>query len=167
VEDMENGNKQKINQYGFVTITAENNENYRIDVDNNHYKVAKNKVRFFEPAALYEEHSSKSLAPYMHNNYINFYEFFNSHLHKKHSTVTEGLVPENNKDNRFVVPIVQQPISMIFNDENKLKGFTFPIKKKEELKEKFDIENNFWITKSGEGYFMADLKNNKWIYIEL
>lgn len=167
VEDMENGNKQKINQYGFVTITAENNENYRIDVDNKHYKVAKNKVRFFEPAALYEEHNSKSLAPYMHNNYINFYEFFNSHLHKKHSTVTEGLVPENNKDNRFVVPIVQQPISMIFNDENKLKGFTFPIKKEEELKEKFDIENNFWITKSGEGYFMADLKNNKWIYIEL
>ncbi|PTI74773.1 teichoic acid ABC transporter ATP-binding protein, partial [Staphylococcus xylosus] len=81
--------------------------------------------------------------------------------------VTDSLVPENGKDNRFNVPIVQQPISMIFDDQNKLTGFTFPIKDKKELKDKFDIENNFWITKSGDGYFMADLKNNKWIYIEL
>lgn len=167
VENMKNGDKQKINKYGFVTITAENNKSYRIDVDNKHYKVAKNQLRYFDPASLFESHSTKSLAPYMQKNYINYYEFFNSHLHKKHSTVTESLVPENDKNNRFVVPIVQQPISMIFNDENRLNGFTFPIKKKEELKDKFDIKDNFWITKSGDGYFMADLKNNKWIYIEL
>ena len=56
---------------------------------------------------------------------------------------------------------------MLFNDQNKLVGFTIPIKDKQKLKEKFNIETNFWITKSGDGYFMADMKNNKWIYIEL
>lgn len=49
----------------------------------------------------------------------------------KHSTVTDSLVPESGKDDRFVVPIVQQPISMLFNDQNKLVGFTIPIKDKQ------------------------------------
>ncbi|WP_422125707.1 hypothetical protein, partial [Staphylococcus simulans] len=26
---------------------------------------------------------------------------------------------------------------------------------------------DYWVTKSGNGYFIADLKDNKWIYIEL
>ena len=47
---------------------------------------------------------------------------------------------------------------MIFNDQNKLSGFTIPMKDKAKLKEKFNIDNNFWITKSGDGYFMADFK---------
>ena len=81
--------------------------------------------------------------------------------------MTDSLVPESGKDDRFVVPIVQQPISMLFNDQNKLVGFTITIKDKQKLKEKFNIETNFWITKSDDGYFMADMKNNKWIYIEL
>ncbi|MBO3066389.1 ABC transporter ATP-binding protein [Staphylococcus saprophyticus] len=167
LENMNNSKKINADQYSFVTITGENSKNYRVVVDNNNYKIAKNKLRYFDPAGLFEEHSLKSLAPYMHTNYSNYNEFFNSHLHKKHNKVTDSLVPESGKDNRFNVPIVQQPISMIFDDQNKLTGFTFPIKDKKELKDKFDIENNFWITKSGDGYFMADLKNNKWIYIEL
>lgn len=76
-------------------------------------------------------------------------------------------MPENNKDNRFVVPIVSQPISMVFNDNNNLTGFVYPIKNEEKLKDKFDIDTKLWIVKSGDGYFMADLTNNKWIYIEL
>ncbi|PHK49543.1 ATP-binding cassette domain-containing protein [Staphylococcus edaphicus] len=167
LENMANGKKIKANKYAFVTITGENTKNYRIDIDNKNYKVAKNKLRYFDPASLFEEHSASALAPYMHNNYSNYYEFFNSHLHKKHSTVIDSLVPEEGKDDRFIVPIVQQPISMLFNDQNKLIGFTIPMKDKKELKDKFNIESNFWISKSDDGYFMADLKNNKWIYIEL
>ncbi|WP_048787314.1 ATP-binding cassette domain-containing protein [Staphylococcus saprophyticus] len=167
LENMSNGKKIKADKYAFVTITGENTKNYRIEIDNNNYKVAKNKLRYFDPASLFEEHSASALAPYMHKNYSNYNEFFNSHLHKKHSTVTDSLVPESGKDDRFVVPIVQQPISMLFNDQNKLVGFTITIKDKQKLKEKFNIETNFWITKSDDGYFMADMKNNKWIYIEL
>jgi hypothetical protein len=33
--------------------------------------------------------------------------------------------------------------------------FTITIKDKQKLKEKFNIETNFWITKSDDGYFMA------------
>ncbi|MCG7339850.1 ATP-binding cassette domain-containing protein [Staphylococcus sp. ACRSN] len=167
LESMDNSKPQKVDQYGFVTITGENTKNYRVIVDNKNYKVAKNKIRYFDPAGLFESHSFKSLAPYMHKNYSNYNEFFNSHLHKKHNKVTDSLVPETGKDSRFVVPIVQQPISMIFNDQNKLTGFTVPIKDKDKLKDKFDIEGDFWITKAGDGYYMADLKNNKWLYIEL
>ncbi|MDH9161462.1 ATP-binding cassette domain-containing protein [Staphylococcus succinus] len=167
LENMDDHKKINIGKYAFMTIVGENNKNYKITIDNKNYKVAKNKIRYFNPAGLYEAHSVKSLAPYMHNNYSNYNEFFNSHLHKKHNKVTESLVPENDKDNRFVVPIVQQPISMLFNDKNKLAGFTIPIKDKDKLKDEFNIDSKFWITKSGDGYFMADLKNNQWIYIEL
>ncbi|PTJ75131.1 teichoic acid ABC transporter ATP-binding protein, partial [Staphylococcus kloosii] len=98
---------------------------------------------------------------------INYYEYFNSNLHKKHDKVTDQLVPETGKDNRFVVPITSQPILMIFNDSNELTGFVYPMKNQDKLKKEFDISGNFWIAKSGDGYYMADFKNNKWIYIEL
>lgn len=167
LESMSNDKNISADRYAFMTITGENTKNYQVTVDNKNYKVAKNKLRYFDPASLFEEHSASALAPYMHKNYSNYNEFFNSHLHKKHSKVTDSLVPEDGKDDRFVVPIVQQPISMIFNDQNKLIGFTIPIKDKKALKNKYDIDGDFWITKSGEGYFMADLKNKQWIYIEL
>ncbi|MBF7016709.1 ATP-binding cassette domain-containing protein [Staphylococcus durrellii] len=156
-----------LKQYSFVTITGENNNNYRIVVDGKDYKTAKNNLRYFDSAGLFEKHSGKKLAPYMQNNYINYYEFFNSNLHKNHNKVTEQLVPETGKDNRFVVPITSQPISMIFDDSNKLTGFVYPMKNQEKLKKEFDIQGNFWIAKSGNGYYMGDFKNNKWIYLEL
>ena len=56
---------------------------------------------------------------------------------------------------------------MIFNDSNELTGFVYPMKNQDKLKKEFDISGNFWIAKSGDGYYMADFKNNKWIYIEL
>lgn len=157
----------KLKPYSFLTITGESSKAYRIVIDNKNYKLKKGDVRYFDPAGLFESHDAKELAPYMQKNYINYYEYFNSHLHKKHSKVTDTLVPENNKDNRFVVPIVSQPISMVFNDNNNLTGFVYPIKNEEKLKDKFDIDTKLWIVKSGDGYFMADLTNNKWIYIEL
>ena len=63
--------------------------------------------------------------------------------------------------------ITSQPIKMLFNDENQLNGFVIPIVDKIELKDKFNIKKDIWICKSGDGYFIADLKDNKWIYIEL
>ncbi len=54
-----------------------------------------------------------------------------------------------------------------FNDNNQLYGFVYPIVDKKELKDKFNINNNIWITKVGNGYCIANLKEDKWIYIEL
>ncbi|PTH26158.1 ATP-binding cassette domain-containing protein [Staphylococcus auricularis] len=154
-------------KYALYTITGENTKNYRVQVDGKDYKIAKNNVRYFDPAGLYEKHQMQTLAPYMKNNYINFVDYFNSQLHKSHNEVTDTLVPENDKDQRFVVPITQQPIDMLFNDKNNLAGFVYPMTKKDELKKKYDINSNSWMVKTDSGYLMADMKNKKWIYIEL
>ena len=71
------------------------------------------------------------------------------------------------KDKKYVVPITQQPIKMIFGDNDKLSGFVIPMTNKTELKKTFNITKDVWITKSGSGYFIADMKEEKWIYIEL
>lgn len=167
LEGLRHNGTLNLKQYSFVTITGENNNNYHVVVDGKDYKTAKSNLRYFDSAGLFEKHSGKKLAPYMQHNYINYYEYFNSNLHKDHDKVTKQLVPETGKDNRFVVPITSQPISMIFNDSNQLTGFVYPMKNKEKLKKEFNIEDNFWIVKYSDGYYMADLKNNKWIYIEL
>ena len=39
-----------------------------------------------------------------------------------------------------MVPITQQPIKMLFNDEDKLTGFVFPIVDKSKLERKFNIK---------------------------
>lgn len=101
----------------------------------------------------------------MKSNYGNFVDYFNSHLNKSHKTVKKTLVPD--KENRFVVDITEQPIEMLFNDTDKLKGFVFPIVKKDELKKEFNISKDIWITKTYGGYLIADMKENKWIFIEL
>ena len=56
---------------------------------------------------------------------------------------------------------------MLFNDEDKLTGFVFPIVDKSKLERKFNIKGNVWISKLNNGYLIADMKNSKWIYIEL
>lgn len=154
-------------RYAFLTITGENSKNYRIIIDNKQYTIPKNQIRYFDPAGLFEKHSLKALSPYIHSKYSKFNEFYNGNLHKSHKKVTDSLKPKDDKDNRLVTPILQQPMSMIFNDRNDLTGFVVPIKDKAKLKKKFNIDSDFWIVKSGDGYFMADVKNNKWIYIEL
>ena len=101
----------------------------------------------------------------MKSNYSKYVDYFNTQLHKPHKQVKKTLVPE--KDQRFVVPITQQPIKMLFNDEDKLTGFVFPIVDKSKLERKFNIKGNVWISKLNNGYLIADMKNSKWIYIEL
>lgn len=152
-------------KYTFLTITGENSKSYRVSSDDKDYVVAKHKLEYFNPAALYESHAFKALSPYMKSNYSNYVDYFNSHLHKKHDQVKKTLVPD--KDSRYVVEVTQQPIDMLFNDQNKLTGFVFPIVNKDELKDKYHITQDLWIVKSGDGYLIADMKNSKWIYIEL
>ena len=155
----------KVPKYAFLTITGENSKKYRVNIDNQDYVVEKHKLQYFNPAALYESHSFKKLSPYMKSNYSNFVDYYNSHLHKKHDQVKKTLVP--NKDSRYVVGVTQQPVEMLFNDQDKLTGFVFPIINKDELKDKYHINQDLWIVKSGDGYLIADMKNSKWIYIEL
>ena len=47
----------------------------------------------------------------MKSNYSNYYAYFNSQLHKKHSSVIKTLVPDD--DNRFVASVTQQPIQLL------------------------------------------------------
>ncbi len=155
----------KLPKYSLATITGENSKKYRIEMDHKMYGIEKNELFYFNPAGLYESHSFKKLSPYIKTNYSTYVEYFNSHLHKEHDKVTKTLVPS--KDSRNVVPITQQPIKMIFGDEDKLTGFVIPIENKTELKKKYHIKKDIWITKSGSGYFIADMKDDKWIYIEL
>lgn len=152
-------------KYGIATITGENSKKYRIEMNHKNYTVGKNELFYFNPAGLYESHSFKTLSPYIKTNYSTYYEYFNSHLHQKHNKVTKTLVPD--KDSRYVVGITQQPIKMIFGDDNTLLGFVIPMEHKTELKKKYSIKNDVWVTKSGSGYFIADMKDDKWIYIEL
>ncbi|MCI2774993.1 ATP-binding cassette domain-containing protein [Staphylococcus petrasii] len=161
-----NGEENRnIPKYSFVTITGESAKNYRVVVDGKNYEIGKSKLQYFNPAALYESHEFKTLAPYMKSNYSNYVDYFNGQLHKKHEQVKKTLVPE--EDQRFVVPITQQPIDMLFNDENKLTGFVYPIVDKDKLKDKYHIKQDLWTVKTSDGYLIADMKNNKWIYVEL
>ena len=139
-------------------------QKYRVNIDNQDYVVEKHKLQYFNPATLYESHSFKKLSPYMKSNYSNFVDYYNSHLHKNMIEL-KTLVP--NKDSRYVVGVTQQPVEMLFNDQDKLTGFVFPIINKDELKDKYHINQDLWIVKSGDGYLIADMKNSKWIYIEL
>lgn len=150
-----------------LSIVAENSKRYQVEVDGKQYTVKKNPIRFFNPAGLYAEHDVEDLHPYMKRNYVDSFSYFNSHLHKKHKEVTDSLVPEKDKDNRFNVPITEQPINMLFDDQNKVIGFTFPIVDEKKLKDKFNIDRDIWITKSGDGYLLADFENDKWTYIEM
>ena len=161
-----NGSKDlKVPKYSLITITGENNKRYRVELNQRTYSISKNQVFYFNPAGLYESHTFKKLSPYIKSNYSTYVEYFNSHLHQKHDKVTETLRPD--KDKKYVVPITQQPIKMIFGDNDKLSGFVIPMTNKTELKKTFNITKDVWITKNGSGYFIADMKEQKWIYIEL
>ncbi|HDV6084348.1 TPA: ABC transporter ATP-binding protein [Staphylococcus pseudintermedius] len=159
------GKEEQLPHYTVASITGENKTAYRIEVDGKSYKANKDKFLYLNPAALYKEVDRKQLEPYMKDNYINFVDYFNSALHKSHKKVNETLVPEH--EQRFVEPIVEQPISMLFDDRDHLLGFTFPIVKQDKFKDEFNIKTDIWMSKTDSGYFIADLKHSKWIYIEL
>ncbi|REH88111.1 ABC transporter ATP-binding protein, partial [Staphylococcus felis] len=152
-------------KYSFLTITGENKTRYQVSLNDKSYTVRKEDLNYFDPAALYQTVDRSELEPYLNNNYMSSIDYFNGELQHKHSDVNEKLVPK--KKNRFVETIIEQPIAMIFDDQNKLKGYTFPINNKEKLKDKFNIKENYWIVKTERGYFIADMKQSQWLYIEL
>ncbi|SUM33941.1 sugar ABC transporter ATPase [Staphylococcus gallinarum] len=57
LDSMQNTAAKTVAKYGFVTITGENTKYYRVVVDNKNYRIAKNKLRYFDPAGLFESHS--------------------------------------------------------------------------------------------------------------
>ena len=59
----------------------------------------------------------------MKSNYSNFVDYYNSHLHKNMIEL-KTLVP--NKDSRYVVGDATTSRN-VFNDQDKLTGFVFPI----------------------------------------
>ncbi|QLK86371.1 ABC transporter ATP-binding protein [Staphylococcus sp. 17KM0847] len=161
------GKEIHIPQHTVVTITGENKRKYRIEMNGKLYTGAKEKFHYFNPAALYNQIERDELAPYMKQNYIHYVDYFNSQLHKSHKTVNETLVAEKDKENRFVEPVLEQPIEMLFDDQNKLIGYTFPIVKEKKLRETFNVKDDMWIAKTEAGYYIADFSTHKWIFIEL
>lgn len=161
-----NGKKAvSLPRYAVATITGENKTTYRIDIDGDVYTASKSQFKYLNPAALYNQIDREKIAPFMKSNYINYVDYFNGELHKSHAKVNDTLIPQSK--GRFVEQITQQPISMLFNDQNKLIGYTFPMVKQDEFKKKFNPEDAYWIGKTEEGYFVADLQNGQWIYIKL
>ena len=152
-------------RHALLTIIGENKKDYRIVVDGENYVTNKNNIRYFNPAALYGSHEMSTLTEYLNDNYLNYIDFYNSHLHKSHKSVNSGLNVDD--DGRFKASVESQPISLLFNDNDKLTGFTFDIKNKKKLKSEFNINTDFWIVKTDKGYLMADMNEDKWIYIEL
>ncbi|MCS4487282.1 ATP-binding cassette domain-containing protein [Staphylococcus americanisciuri] len=160
-----NGKEVQVPYHTIATITGENKRKYRITLNDKTYSIPKEKVFYFNPAALYNQVDRDTLAPYMKQNYINYVDYFNGELHKTHQTVNETLVPQ--QKNRYVEPILEQPIAMLFDDQNKLIGYQFPIVKEDELKDKFNIGDDYWVAKTEAGYYIADFKAHQWIFIEL
>lgn len=159
------GNEVNVPYHTVATITGENKRKYRVTLNDQTYSVPKEKFYYFNPAALYNDVERDTLAPFMKQNYINYVDYFNGELHKSHDEVNEKLVPE--KKNRYVEPILEQPIAMLFDDQNKLIGYQFPIVKEDQLKEKFNIDDDIWVAKTEAGYYIADFKAHQWIFIEL
>lgn len=152
-------------RYAVATITGENKTSYRVENNGQTYTTTKSQFKYINPAALYNRIEREQIATYMKSNYINSVDYFNGELHKSHKAVNDTLVP--GLKNRFVEPITQQPISMLYDDRNKLIGYTFPMVKTEEFKKKFKPDEKYWVGKSDEGFFIADVQNDQWIYIKL
>ena len=155
----------KLPQYSFLDVTGENESKYRLEIDSQAYTTNKNNLYFFNPAGLYEEKNWSELEDYVDDNYLNYIDFYNSFMHKSHKQVSETIRPEN--ENRFNEQMEGQKVHMIFDSDNKLIGFTFDIKNKEKLIKKYNISSDNWVVKSRDGYMVADLKANKWIFIRL
>lgn len=60
-----------------------------------------------------------------------------------------------------------QKVHMVFDSDNQLTGFTFDMKNKAKLVKKYNISSDTWVVKSRDGFMIADLAENKWIFIQL
>lgn len=160
-----NGEKMKVPQYSFLDVTGENQSNYRLEVDDKAYISKKNNLYFFNPAGLYEDVDWADLEDYVDGSYLNYIDFYNSFMHKSHKQVSETITAD--KANRFNEQMEGQKVHMVFNSDNVLTGFTFDIKDKQKLIDKFNITSDTWVVKSKDGFMIADLEENKWIFIQL
>lgn len=152
-------------RYSLNKVVGENQSKYKVRYNNKEYTTTKNNFYFFNPAGLYEEIDWSELEKYVDGNYLNYIDFYNSFMHKPHKQVSETLTAK--KQNKFVEQVEGQKVQLIFNHQNKLAGFTFSLKNKNDLIKKHNISGDFWVVKSKDGYMIADLKENKWIYIQL
>lgn len=159
------GNTLSVPQHSFIDVTGENQSRYRLEVDNKVYTSEKNNLYFFNPAGLYDDVDWSELESYVDDSYLNYIDFYNSFMHRSHKKVTETINAD--KANRFNEQMEGQKVHMIFNSDNDLTGFTFDLKNKQKLINKFNISSDTWIVESRDGYMIADLKENKWIYIKL
>lgn len=157
--------KVKIPQYSFIDVTGENQSNYRLEVDNKAYISKKNNLYYFNPAGLYEDVDWSELEGYVDGSYLNYIDFYNSFMHQDHKKVSETINAD--KSNRFNEQMEGQDVHMVFNSDNELTGFTFDIKDKQKLVKKFNISSDTWVVKSKDGFMIADLVENKWIFIQL
>lgn len=148
-----------------LTISGYNDKVFRVDYGGGAMNVDKKDIIYINPAALYDEHSFSELEDYMYSNYVNFREFFNGFIGKSHSTINKDLYPESN--HRYKVKLTKNDIHLHFDDVNKLNGISFPMENQKKLKKKFGIKSDQWIVKIGEGYAIADFKNNEWLYIQM
>ncbi|GGI42234.1 ABC transporter ATP-binding protein [Mammaliicoccus stepanovicii] len=159
------GHNVNMPQYSFVDVTGENQSKYRLEVDGKTYTSDKNNLYFFNPAGLYEEVDWSELEGYVDDSYLNYIDFYNSFMGKSHKQVSETIEPE--KKNRFNEQMQGQKVYMVFNSDDHLTGFTFDMKHKDKLVKEYNISSDTWVVKSKDGYMLADLKSNKWIYIRL
>ncbi|WP_414048661.1 ATP-binding cassette domain-containing protein [Macrococcus animalis] len=148
-----------------LTISGLNDKVYRVDFAGSALDANKKDMTYINPAALYDEHTYSELEDYMYSNYVNFREFFNGYLGKKHSTINQELYPETN--DRYKVKLTKNKINLHFDDINRLNGISFPIENAAGLKKKFGIQTDQWIVKIGEGYGIADFTKNEWLYIQM
>ena len=105
------------------------------------------------------------LEPYIYDNYINYRDFFNAYLGKSHATINKELYPETN--DRYSVKLTKNNIYLHFDDYNELNAFSFPMKNEKKLIDKYKIKDDYWISKVGQGFIVADFKKNTWIYIQM
>ncbi|MCE4957520.1 ATP-binding cassette domain-containing protein [Macrococcoides caseolyticum] len=148
-----------------LAITGFNDKVYRVEFAGERYEINKKDMTYINPAALYDEHTFSELENYMYSNYVNFIEFFNGYLGKPHRTINKELYPESN--DRYKVKLTKNEIYLHFDDANQLNAISFPIENEAALKKKFGITTDQWIVKIGEGYGIADFKNNEWLYIQM
>lgn len=148
-----------------LTISGLNEKVYRFDFAGKSIDGNKKDVTYINPAALYDEQTYSELEDYMYGNYVNFREFFNGFMGKKHNTINKELYPET-KD-RFKVKLTKNKIYLHFDDTDTLNGISFPIENAKGLKKKFGIQTDQWIVKIGEGYGIADFTKNEWLYIQM
>ncbi|TDM00761.1 ATP-binding cassette domain-containing protein [Macrococcus carouselicus] len=145
-----------------VEITAISPEDYRIAYDSKEMKIEKKNLIYINPAALYDERSFEELKPYMYSNYVNFHQFFNGFLGASRQKVEDELYPEIREP--FAIKLTDNEIYLQFNEQKRVSGIRFPLVNRQEMRKKFNLDDDFWIVKVDNGYAVADFDAQTWLY---